>query len=57
MVPFYWDNGALLDRRFDTVREPSLQAALWRGLHAASSMQGAGSETVATPSSLKETLV
>jgi len=31
MLPFYWDNGALLDRRFCLVREGKILAALQRG--------------------------
>jgi endoglucanase len=31
MAPFYWDTGALLDRRFCTAREPDRLAALRRG--------------------------
>lgn len=56
-APFLWDNGALLERRFRTVRELSLLAAQRRGLSGAGSMQGAGSEPLPTPSSVKETFV
>lgn len=49
IAPFYWDNGALLDRRFCLIRESKLLAALQRGAWAIHAQRIAGGVVTCSP--------